>query len=80
MMSDYDREDNFNYSLFWIFVAYFISFIGVVVGIHDNNPIYIYCGLFFLVVGLLLNISFKLNILLSILTNSEIIYESLNDD
>ena len=79
-MSSYSGEDNFNYSLFWILLAYFISFAGVVVGIHDNNPTYVYYGLFFFVVGLLLNISLKLNLLLSILTNSEIVYEPSDDE
>lgn len=79
-MSGYDGENNFNYSLFWILLAYFISFVGVVVGIHDNNPTYVYYGLFFFVVGLLLNISLKLNLLLGILTNSEIVYEPSDDE
>lgn len=79
-MSSYSGEDNFKYSLFWILLAYFISFVGVVVGIHDNNPTYVYYGLFFFVVGLLLNISLKLSLLLSILTNSEIVYEPSDDE
>lgn len=63
------------YAFFWICLAYFISFILIVVGVHDNNQSYIYYGLFFLILGVLMNISLKLSLVLSILENADVMYE-----
>ena len=59
------------YASFWIYLAYFFSFIFFVMGYMNNMQNYIYYGLFFLIIGLCMLLSFKMNKVIKILEDKE---------
>ena len=66
------------YMNFWIYLAYFLCMILVIIGYVKGYQVWINYGLFFFIVGLLLNISFKLSLLLDIFEDS--VVECLMDN
>lgn len=55
------------YVQFWVYLAYFFSFIFFIIGYGNNIQSYIYYGLFFFIMGIGMVISYKLNIVIAIL-------------
>lgn len=67
------------YYLFWVYLAYFIAFVFLVVGYHNHWQSWIYYGLFMVMIGLWLGISTRLLFIEDLLTGAEIEYR-LKDD
>ena len=69
------------YGYFWVLLSYFVGFVFLAIWIVKGFPNYIFYSLFFILLGLLLNISFKLSILLDMFHNSTIeVVDEWGDD
>lgn len=54
-----DNDDVYTY--FWIYLAYFFSLIFFIIGYTNNLQNYIYYAFFFLIIGLIMVVSYRLN-------------------
>ena len=69
------------YGYFWVLLSYFVGFVFLAIWIVKGFHNYIFYSLFFILLGLLLNISFKLSILLDMFHNSTIeVVDEWGDD
>lgn len=66
------------YVSFWIYLAYCLSMVFLVLGFVKGVQVWIYYGLFFIIMGLLFNIGFKITILYNMLLGS--VVEVLEED
>ena len=69
MIEDYERTDTYNH--FWVYLAYFFSFIFFIICYMNNLQNYIYYGLFFFLIGLCMFLSVKLSKILDILSEDD---------
>lgn len=77
-----DEYDDVNPNLlvsFWVYLAYFLAFVGIMCGWKCGVQSWIYYGLFFVLFGLGLNISSNLIIVKDILSGANIEYDFYED-
>ena len=79
MDDDYDYVDTSIFVTFWVYLAYFLGFVGLVTGYVQSVQPYIYYGLFFILLGLGLNISNNLIVVKDLLTGANIEYKFMED-
>ena len=73
-----DEDYDYTYGNLWVLLAYFFSIVLFFTGWFEGNMLSVNWGLFFLMVGLILNLINKINKVLSILTGADIRYEMFN--
>ena len=65
------ESDEEVYAQFWVYLAYFFSFIFFIIGYVNEYQNYIYYAFFFFLIGIMMLVSFKLNKILTVLTEDD---------
>lgn len=73
-----DNDDNYKY-MFWIYLVYFFSFVCFVIGYTNHTQNHIYYGFFFLIIGLIMVISYKLDKVIDSLQDENYQFEVYED-